>query len=188
MFGGIDDDHIRKLLYAYPSRAINLLYNKYYHNLIKLSFRLTDDAAASEDIVQEVFAMVSEKHRELSHPHSVPIRGFLIKVVKYKSIDFFRQSERIKHKLAEIQHRLKDDVEFPVESHIINREQTAALWALVMSFPKRERECLRLRYEEDLSLDETAERLGISRKSVERSLTSARKRLLRIGKENLGYY
>ena len=185
MFGGIDDAHIRKLLYAAPKRAVQILYDKYYHSLVAVSLKLTRDLAASEDIVQEAFVLVWEKHEELSRDHAVPIRGFLIKVIKYKSIDFIRQFERIQRILTLIQNEDRDHVDQPYESRIIRKEEAMALWNTVSGFPRRERECLKLRYEEDLSPDETAARLGISRSSVERALTSARKRLLKIGKDKL---
>ena len=187
MLGGKDDDHVRKLLFTYPDRAVKILYEKYYHSLLGISCQVTRDLGVSEDIVQEVFVLISDQHKELSQSHSIPLRGYLIKVVKYKSIDYFRRNERISRKLTEIQQRRADEVELPVESQIIRDEETAAFWALIMTFPKRERECLRLRYEENLSPDEIAGRLRISRKSVERSLTSVKKRLLAIGRDKMGY-
>ena len=177
MFVGIDNDNIRKLLLAYPRKAIKLLYDHYYHVLVGISLKYTGNRAAAEDIVQEVFVLVWEKRHSLVEVHATPIRNFLIRIVKYKSIDFFRRTRTSRTRLSELKALHFSANEASIESLMIETERRIELWQLIAGFPKRERECLRMRFEDELRLEEIAEKLGISRKSVERSLTSGKKRL-----------
>ncbi len=181
-----DVDHLRKILFTYPKKAINILYERHYHGLVALSYEFTQDKSASEDIVQEVLATIWERHNEIGKPHQMRLISLVMKMVKYRSIDFCRRRARVEKHLDRLQYHHGRDTEESFQSTIIRGEQNAMLWNLIDSFPRRERECLNLCYEHDLSLDETAERLNISRKSVERSLTSAKKRLISIGKRAIG--
>lgn len=184
----MDDHHIRRVLVLFPRRAVQMLYDKYYHSLIEVSLRLTEDLAASKDIVQEAFVLLWEQRHELSAPHAVPIQAYLIQVVKYKSIDYYRRGETAQRIFNDLQQQSKNDVDPPVEKNYISDDGKAALWKLIQTFPRRERECLELRYRENLSIDEIALRLKISRKGAERALTNAKKRLQQIGKDRTGYY
>lgn len=82
-----------------------------------------------------------------------------------------------------LQHQIRQTtspVENSIEIKLIALEDKIWLRNLIKNFPRRERECLLLKLDEELSLDEIAARLKVSRKAVERSLTSANKRLRRI--------
>lgn len=64
-----------------------------------------------------------------------------------------------------------------IESRIIRAEINREVRQLVEKFPKRERECLLMKMDEGLSTEQIAERLNITEKAVERTVTSAYKRL-----------
>jgi DNA-directed RNA polymerase specialized sigma24 family protein len=49
---------------------------------------------------------------------------------------------------------------------------------ILSGFPRRERECLLMQVDGEMPVKEIARRLKISKKAVERSLTSAKKRLV----------
>ncbi len=56
-------------------------------------------------------------------------------------------------------------------------KQDKGVGGIVSQFPRREAECLHLKYNFNLTTVQIGVRLGISVKSVERSITSAYKRL-----------
>lgn len=64
-----------------------------------------------------------------------------------------------------------------IEARIIQVEITEEILQIIARFPKRERECLMMKIEEELHNEEIALRLGVGVKAVEKSLTSAKKRL-----------
>lgn len=64
-----------------------------------------------------------------------------------------------------------------IEARIIQVEVTQEILEIIARFPKRERECLMMKIEEELHNEEISSRLGVGIKMVEKSLTSAKKRL-----------
>lgn len=64
-----------------------------------------------------------------------------------------------------------------IEDRIIQVEITQEILDIIARFPKRERECLMMKIEEELHNEEISLRLGVGIKMVEKSLTSAKKRL-----------
>ena len=184
MPGIIDNERFRKLLLAYPVRALELLYDRYYRTLIKIANGLTHDQSASEDIVQETFALVWEKHKWLGQHHDRSILYYLIRVVKYKSITHYKRNQRFeKFRLNVLNGKVSPVTENPIEVSVIQSEIRHEIRRTINTFPKREKECLILKMDEEMTTAQIASRLKISTKAVERSLTSANKRFRRLWSE-----
>lgn len=177
MSGFIDSDRLRKLLLALPQKAIAILYEQYYYALVNLSHSLVHDRNAAEDIVQETFIHVWEKHRKLGQPDRRSIEHYLVKVVRNKSISWYK--EELRHGAYRITPETRDRIveEPSAESQWIRNEISDEIRMVIATFPRRETECLLLRIDEELTPQQIANRLNVSRKAVERSLTSANKRL-----------
>lgn len=178
MSGLLDNKRFRKLLLAWPEKAIAFLYDSYYKSLLSIAESRTGDRKASEDIVQETFALVWQNRKWLGQQHNKSIQNYLFKVVKNKSISFYRKkvkkdSDRMKY----LDGCVNDPIENPAEANIILTERGNSIKLIISGFPRRERECLVMRFHQDMSIEGIAQQLNISKKAVERSLTSARKRL-----------
>jgi RNA polymerase sigma-70 factor (ECF subfamily) len=177
MPGVIDEERFRKLLRAYPATALEILYDLFNKSLFSFACRLTHDEDAARDIVHDTFLHIYEHRRELSNPHDSPIERYLVRVVRFKSISFYRKSRHLS-----LDKLLFLDGQFltrkgAVEMDSIEHEIAHQVWEVVHTFPRREQECLLMRFDEGMSLDQIAERLEVTRKAVERSITSAKKRL-----------
>src|SRR6476469_2181832 len=94
MPGVFDNERFRKLLLTVPVKAIELLYDHYSESLFRLARNLTKDEVASRDIVQETFTLIWEKRNQLANYHERSIEHYLVRVVKYKSITVFKQSQK----------------------------------------------------------------------------------------------
>lgn len=178
MSGPIENERFRKLLLAFPAKAIELLYDQYYQSLISIARRLTHDQRASEDIVQETFVHVWENHKQLGQYHERSIEHYLVRVVKNKAISRYKRTLQLNERKIEFINGHSFNSNDPsVEDQIIKTEVNSQIRQVINSFPKRERECLLMKLDEELTTDQIAERLKVSRKAVERSITSANKRL-----------
>lgn len=178
MPGPVNNNEIRKLLLSYPKRAIRILWDQYYNSLVKIAFNLTHDTDASKDIVQETFSYVWQNSRELGNYHERSIQHYLVRIVRNKSITHYKENLKIsKRKIRFLNGHSFDLSEQPIESRIIQIEVTQEILDIITKFPKRERECLMMKIEEELGNEEISSRLGVGIKAVERSLTSAKKRL-----------
>lgn len=170
-----NNQRFRKLLLAVPAKAIEYLYDTYYDSLYRISLRRTNDELASADIVQEALIHVWEKHRSLSNHHEHPIQYYLVRIVLNRSISHLRLKRNAKFK------RLNGEEAFgfesPREDQLVREETSLELRNLISTFPMREKQCLLMRLDKEMSVAEMAKTLKISEKAVERSITSANKRL-----------
>ena len=177
MSGIIDNVRFRKLLLAFPAKAIEFLYNEYYHSLILIALRQTHDRRASEDIVQETFVHVWEHYKELGQHHERSIQHYLVRVVKNKAITHFKRTVDQQLQKARYVNGQRFNTGPSVETEMIQLELSREVRKVIVTFPKRERECLLMKMDEEMTVEQMAERLKVSRKAVERSLTSGNKRL-----------
>lgn len=178
MSASIDNEQFRNLLFSWPEKAILFLYEHYYDHLIRIADMHTHDRRTSEDVLQEVFADVWKKHRTLGQQRDQSIQSYLIKAVAYHAISLYKKRARTAEREKEYFFgAISDPVDHPAEEGIIFEENRTFIRLILGTFPLRERQCLLMQTEEELPVKEIAKRLGISRKAVERSLTSARKRL-----------
>jgi RNA polymerase sigma-19 factor, ECF subfamily len=173
----IDNKRFRNLLRSYPTGAIQLLYDLYYTSLKRIAWKLTHDENASEDIVQEAFLHVWEHSKKLSEHHERSIEHYLVRIVKNRSISHFKKKKPFSledSKNAPAHHYAIEDESLET---MLKEEVIQEMRNIINTFPRRERECMLMRLDEELTPDEMANRLNITRKAVERSLTSAKKRL-----------
>lgn len=173
----INNERFRKLLLSVPTKAIEFLYDSYYHLLIGVSKRLTKNHDASVDIVQETLIHVWDRRSELGQYHDQSIQHYLVRVVRNKSISFFKSNIKVEEGLRHLNGKHRQNSESPIEMKIIEQEVQSEIRQLITSFPKREKECLLMRIDDDMTTAEIAVVLNVSVKAVERSLTSANKRL-----------
>jgi RNA polymerase sigma-70 factor (ECF subfamily) len=173
----IENERIRKLLLSLPGKAIEILYDKYYSKLLRIAKFLSRDEKVAEDIVQETYVHVWENHKKLGQYHEQPIYTYMIKVVKNKAIGHFRDTIRLsKHQIEYLNGTVLDAAP-SIEARIIRIEINEEIRQLIATFPRREKECLLLKMDKELSVKQIAEILNVTDKAVERSLTSAKKRL-----------
>ncbi len=179
----IDTPEFRNTLYSWPEKIIAYLYEDYYDRLVKIADMHTHDRATSEDAVQEVFTVISERHRELGKLHDQPFHAFLIKAVTNHSITLYRQG--IRNNIRDTRYFYFTQATYfcekSAEANIIAAEKTSLLKVVVGMLPPRQRECFRMQTEQKLKVKEIARRLGITRKTVEYNLTAARKSLRKYG-------
>lgn len=175
MSGFIDNDRFRALLLVLPGNAIKILYEKYYRVLTDIAQSLVHDRAVAEDVVQETFIHVWEQHRKLGQPDGRSIEHYLVRVVKNKAITSYKEGLK-RGASGSGGPAFMREAESP-ERAMIGLEATGEIRKLILSFPRREAQCLLMRIDDGLTPQEIADRLGVSKKAVERSLTSANKRL-----------
>lgn len=174
MDGFIENEQFRILLRDFPKKAVEQLYKYSFQSLLAFSTSLTDDRKASEDIVQDAFVNVWENHVSLSKHHDTSLQFYLVRIVKNRSINFYKRARRdraINHALRQLQ------TPGDMLDHLIEGETQQIVRALIETFPLRERQCLLFRLDDQLSNEQIASTLNISVKAVEKSITSARKRL-----------
>lgn len=156
-------------------RAFETLVHTYTLSLVQFALGYVHAHDAAEEIVEDVFIRVWEL-RASWQPKST-VRAYLFAAVRNRAFDW------LKHVAAD--QRLRDRWQQEVDADAIHREarqegDTAddseallSLRAALEALTERQREVLRLRYEERLSYREVAAVLGISESAVDRLLSRA---------------
>ncbi len=171
MSSGLDNNRFRKLLRAYPLKAITILREHYGARLLGFSTRLTSDPIASEDIVHDTFLHVWEHHRKLAGQHQQSIEHYLVRVVRNKSIACYKKSRHLVFDDSFLHGQTEDP-----EQTFIQHQLMRVVRDVIDTFPGREQQCMSL-WLEGLNTDQIATKLKVTVKAVEARLTSARKRL-----------
>lgn len=132
-------------------------------SLVRMARFFVEDRAAAEDLVQEAFIRLARSaHRIRDDSRAV---AYLRSIVLNLARDHNRRG------LVSLRHRPPADPEPPsLEDEVTGREDQAAVIAALRDLPRRQRDCLVLRYYLELPVAEVASTLGVSANSVKTHL------------------
>lgn len=140
------------------------------------------DAAAADDVMQEVAAAAVEKGHQLRDPASAPAwlyRLTVIAALQYRRRQGRRRKlvERYADRLApaEYNSRERDPLDW-----LLSDERKNMVREALKNLPARDAEILLLKYSEDWSYRQMAEHLGMSTSAIEARLHRARQKLRRV--------
>ena len=165
----IDKDLVERLRNN-DDEALSIIYKEYWEIMYLSAYNLIKDRSISEDIVQDVFFSFWKKRSTLEI--KVSIRSYLYTSTTYKVYDYFRKNKKmIKEELF---HHFDEKVQaLNPETKLIHKELVDHINSLITQLPPKRLEVFMLSREEQLSNQEIAERLGISKRTVEGHITKA---------------
>jgi RNA polymerase sigma-70 factor (sigma-E family) len=149
------------------------VYRCHYGRLVGLARLLLDDRAQAEEVVQEAFARTyAGWHRVRDQSDPLP---YVRKAVVNISRGSLRKRRVASQHLAEV---VRDEPsvvhhEPSAEAMAITATNRRVVAAAVRQLPKRQRQCVALRYLLDCTTSETASTLGISEGAVKTHLHRA---------------
>jgi RNA polymerase sigma-70 factor (sigma-E family) len=147
-----------------PGEAVAALYAEHALGLVRLAVIMTGDQASAEDIVQDAFLGLYRRWEQLTDT-SFPLAYVRASVLNGCRSALHRQSRlRPAHHAADVPGE-------SAEAHAMLSEEQRAVARAIRQLPDRQREALVLRYYLDLSEEEIARTMGISRGTV-KSATS----------------
>ena len=139
------------------------LFEQEGRSLVRLVRLFVDDRNAAEDLVQEGFIRLARSaHRIRDDAKAV---SYLRSIVLNLARDHNRRG------LVSLRHHLPvDDRRASTEDTIVLRDDQQEVIDLLRDLPHRQRDCVVLRYYEELGIDDIASTLGISPNSVKTHL------------------
>jgi RNA polymerase sigma-70 factor (sigma-E family) len=144
---------------AVSRTAFEGLFRDHYAELVKLASLLVDDRGSAEEVVQEAFTRLFRDWDRLERLDAA--QGYL----RASVVNLSRS--RLRHRAVRRRHPMGPlDPEPAADLHVIARQADDAVFAAITKLPRRQRECLVLRYYLDLSEAEIAATLRISPGSV----------------------
>lgn len=153
-----------------PAATLSELFHQEAVSLVRLARFFVDDRDAAEDLVQEAFLRWHRSGVMLRDPAKAP--AYLRSIVMNLARDHNRRG------LMSLRHQLpagrEVDVDVAsVESDVLRNEAQTAVLDAVRGLPRRQRDCVVLRYYQSLGIEEIAATLAISENSVKTHLRRA---------------
>ncbi|WP_343306627.1 RNA polymerase sigma-70 factor [Chitinophaga niabensis] len=147
--------------------AFNLLFNRYWGRLYQTALSLLGDNEASEEIVHDVFLNIWLKRNTLD---ITDFKNYLISATRYHIYRELKAKKATQELPAEYSGSFSFNYAEEKLSEQTFREQ---LSFYLGALPKRCKEIFLLSRQENLSNQEIADRLNISKRSVENQITHA---------------
>jgi len=141
--------------------ALTLIYEKYLDSMLTLALGLLNDAAAAEDVVQDVFVAFAQSRRNFQIWGS--LNGYLATSVVNRVRDYRRQRRR--HTGRDTEPRVSTEPAGP-EQAVILTEQAQLLAQAVAELPQEQREVVLLRLKAGMKFRDIAKLQQISINTV----------------------
>ena len=139
------------------------LFEREGRSLVRLARLFVDDRNAAEDLVQEAFIRLARSAHRIKD--QAKAEAYLRSIVLNLARDHNRRG------LVSLRHRLPlDDERAETEDALVLEDDQRRIIDALRQLPHRQRDCLVLRYYQELGIDDIAETLGIGRNSVKTHL------------------
>lgn len=151
--------------------AFDEIFKMHYESLVRMGVQKIDNVALVEDLVQNIFIDFWTKKNQLNIESSV--LAYLKKMVHNRCIDHFRKQKSIQRKEENyFKNSLSLNVNSP-EEDLLNQENLAAIYSKIEALPPKCRTVFKLSRFEEMTYDEIATQLDISKKTVEFHISTA---------------
>lgn len=149
--------------------AFRRLFEKHFEELYRFAYRYVRSVETAKDLVHEAFLRLWRQRAQVDLG-GLTARSYLYTIVRYQALDHLRhrrvqerwQREYVAPLLTDQGAALAADP----DQEFTARETAAAIQQAVDVLPRRQREVLLLRWQQQASYDQIAETLGISPKTV----------------------
>jgi len=147
--------------------AFNEVYSEYYPKLVNYIYKLSKDRDLTEDMVQETFFILWEKRKSIKIELS--IGGYLFKICYNEFLKNLRRQSKERAFLDEV----KATQYLQIFSTEENNEQIILVKKIIENLSPKCKEAFIASKFENLSYAEIAQRMGISKKTVELHISKA---------------
>lgn len=166
--GGCDipEDKFLLLKLRENSRAaFDALYEKYWEEVFSAAFKRLKDYDCAKDITQDIFLQLWSRRNDIQIDN---LRAYLFTAVRnnvYKWMEKEQKYTPIPEMLLQLESSHNQ-----ADTELLLKEFMNAYEALIQTLTPSQQIIFRMRYNQDLSTDEIAEQLNISRKTVQNQL------------------
>jgi RNA polymerase sigma-70 factor, ECF subfamily len=170
----LEEQYLIKGLKTRNKVVFDFIFHYYYSGLCAYCERITGKQEVAEDIVQELFVTLWLKHEQIRITSS--LKNYLFTSVKNRSLDYLKREKRRLHNLEHI----AEGQELPENLSSLwfaEAELQAVVEKSLEKLPPRCREIFELSRFQGLKNQEIADKLGLSKRTVELQVSNALKQL-----------
>ncbi|WP_345239091.1 RNA polymerase sigma factor SigX [Pontibacillus salipaludis] len=141
------------------------LYEKYHKDVFQFIFYMVKNREQAEDLVQEVYIKVMNSYDRFKGDSSE--KTWMFSIARHVTIDFFRKQKRKRNRIMEFfdwgeqGHLIQDDQPIPEEIALQN-EEIQKMYHCLERCTTDQKTVIILRYIQSMSIQETAEILGMT--------------------------
>jgi len=167
------ETHIIEGIRAGRESAFRELFSSYYRPLSVFALKYVGDLESAKEIVQDFFVHLYQNRQSLTIRSS--LKSYLFQSVRNKSLNHIKQIQTRKKHLDQYESEQEGTVN--IENKIIETELEHQIFNIVENLPPQCKNIFTLSRVEGLSNKEIAEKLGISKRTVETQISNALKAL-----------
>lgn len=164
---GFDEEEIKVRCANGDRKAYALLYTFYFNPLYRHVFLFLKSKEASEEVVQDVFVKIWENHQSLSNVHN--LRPYIYRVAKNLLLDHLRRMATENRVIQMVSPKTEPTEDSTVEK-IDHKDYITLSNEAITQLTEKRRAIFLMRTQKDLSLDEIAAELQISKSVVKKQL------------------
>lgn len=165
----ISDDRLMELISISDEQAFHILFERYWEDLYVIAKAILQDSEIAKDLVQDVFISFWQKRQYIVNDN---IKGYLKQAIRNSVFKHLRDN-----KFSKLHEELI--VSIPDKENILDildfNQTDSLINEYLNELPDRCREVFLLSRKEQLSNTEIAEKLGLSKRTVETHISNALK-------------
>ena len=170
-----DEEMIRQYLTSSPNQCFEALYNRYVKKVYRRCLSMTQDTAKAEDFTHDIFLKVFNKLDCFQERSTFSTWLYSI------SYNYCLDQLRLAKRLNTVTIDNSSEYDMPESEEALLREETMQLVKRAMeTLSAEETALLRLKYEDDLSIDAIATLYGINASAVKMRLKRSRDKIHRL--------
>lgn len=171
-------DHILlKKIKTGDRTAFMTLYERYWDDLYRFVFVRTRDKEVAEELLQNLWIKILEDTESIQTDGNESAKGYFLKHLHYRVIDLFNSNKKERSTISIDESENSVDLTDTEYFEILDENEITDLFAMidevVSTLPSTEQKVYDMRIRKNMSVDETAEALGVSNKTVSNKLSNA---------------
>ena len=165
-------------------RFIEACYKLYEQKMYYVAYRILGDERQAEDAVQDAFVKLMQHEVDFDDPNSDDCKRYIITVIKNTSINLYNKNKRTN----EVFFFTEQDDETIAAGEQELYQEVSEIETLMNYLPEKYHDVIYYRVIEELSVKETAMKLGISEANVRKRYERAREMMKKMyeGRNNDG--
>lgn len=171
-------DHILlKKIKTGDRTAFMTLYERYWDDLYRFVFVRTRDKEVAEELLQNLWIKILEDTESIQTDGNESAKGYFLKHLHYRVIDLFNSNKKERSTISIDESENSVDLTDTEYFEILDENEITDLFAMidevVSTLTSTEQKVYDMRIRKNMSVDETAEALGVSNKTVSNKLSNA---------------
>lgn len=158
-----NDQLLLQQLQSNDAAAFDALYDKYWKLVYSAAYKRLKDENYAKDITQDIFLQLWQRRHQLRITH---LPAYLYTAVRNNVLKWMEKTQRI----TPVPELLEQTANEGADAALLRKEFMIKYENLINTLTASQQQIFRMRYQQELSTAEIAEKLNISRKTVQNQL------------------